>query len=513
MKYFPLPLFLLEATSAQETIPNHHDRFQCRATNDLPVQYINLTQQSSTPIEYGHFQWEGDEAIRSSDTSYTFNPLRLADQVVAEEHGQMKLDCATGISVERSTCTNTLRDACDAYCELQCLQQCSAGGSTKDLIGCMQAHDLDGCIFKVIHTYWIAARACRKEFRHIWNRPPQYATEPPNVSTELSTTTASRATTPHESTTESKAETRTEQTSSASVTGALAQEGEVLDGDYSSSTIYLVEFDASSVHEVVWKRLYKGSLQMRLASEFVLDPISPEFGNIVDLTTGFNAATCDVNFTDIPYNLLDRPDVYLYNTRFGATYWQGNVTETEVMETTTTTTVPYTTTTTTTTTTTGTAAPSITSTGGTSTSTAEIAGSAMVTDTLTPSDTPAKVISTREEETTREPEDTPGLLVRATPVTIELQISSLLTSSSLHVAGGEPVQLLIWWPGSQPTFANGANNTDSDLHLKVQKAGYPWYYLSTDGFLMYPNSASHLRENSLSSFLLGIGASMIVLRI
>lgn len=302
-----------------------HDKFKCKLSWDLPIGYTNATEEK--PYEYGQYVWDGE---RSGD-NVTFNPFTSSfdSDPHPHNHHDVTLDCPSGIALNRPACEGLAQPACDAFCEYMCLSKCSMPGKAPDLINCLQQNGLAGCIYNVQHTHWVKARACRKEFDAVIYQYPHLSHDGEDDSTTESDLSSLSVTENDGTSTiavlnalhQARGRHRHLQAdTTTSVTSPPPAQSGILPLNSSSMTIYVIEVLPDHVGDVNWKRVVRATLSLALETEYILDPISPDFGNLIDLTSGYDITSCNVPFTDVIYSPLDRPDRLIHTPHLGASY-------------------------------------------------------------------------------------------------------------------------------------------------------------------------------------------------
>eukprot|EP01056_Protomagalhaensia_sp_Gyna25_P000923 Protomagalhaensia_sp_Gyna_25__922@NODE_1444_length_1831_cov_375_118304_g1168_i0_p1_GENE_NODE_1444_length_1831_cov_375_118304_g1168_i0NODE_1444_length_1831_cov_375_118304_g1168_i0_p1_ORF_typecomplete_len433_score46_63_NODE_1444_length_1831_cov_375_118304_g1168_i01311429 len=305
--------------SAFESISNPHDKLQCKPAWDLPLVYTNATQQVlDYNFEYGLFNY-------TSPT--TAHPLRLEQDFMPQRHQQLLLNCASAVAVGRQSCDGRLRPACDAYCEAQCQLHCSYPASAQALADCLNSYAMDGCYYRVDHTLELKARAaCRKVFSNEIKAFP-YINGNDVGSTTVTPSNTETTSLPPPSTIDSTDTSAADETSTVGgTTTSIADVGVIPGIELTDVTIYVIEIDDRGLREVNWKRLLKAALIMGLERDFDLDPLAPEYGNLIDLTSNVTIESCNVPYNHIIYSPLDRPDRLVYSTKLGSSYYVANTT-------------------------------------------------------------------------------------------------------------------------------------------------------------------------------------------
>eukprot|EP01057_Protomagalhaensia_wolfi_P000194 Protomagalhaensia_wolfi_Nauph_80__193@NODE_1104_length_1732_cov_222_412286_g840_i0_p1_GENE_NODE_1104_length_1732_cov_222_412286_g840_i0NODE_1104_length_1732_cov_222_412286_g840_i0_p1_ORF_typecomplete_len449_score68_43_NODE_1104_length_1732_cov_222_412286_g840_i01271473 len=316
--------------TAFESIANPHDKLQCKPSWDLPLVYTDSDQQAlDYNFEFGLFNYTPPTQTNGA------NPLKLQEDFMPQQHHQLLLDCSSAVAVGRQSCNGRLRPACDAFCEAQCQVHCSFPALAQELADCLAANTMAGCYYRVDHTLELKARAaCRrvfsneiKSFPHIDGDSNIDSTTavPPTSSTTASESTSITYSSPTTivSTDSSGTET-SEDTSIAPTTSEVLPDitTNLVPGiELTDVTVYVIEVDSRGLKEVNWKRLLRAALIMGLEHDFELDPLAPEYGNLVDLTSNVTIESCNAPYNQILYSPLDRPDRLVYTTKLGASYY------------------------------------------------------------------------------------------------------------------------------------------------------------------------------------------------
>eukprot|EP01054_Gregarina_sp_Poly1_P008403 Gregarina_sp_Poly_1__8402@NODE_493_length_7956_cov_236_715173_g397_i0_p1_GENE_NODE_493_length_7956_cov_236_715173_g397_i0NODE_493_length_7956_cov_236_715173_g397_i0_p1_ORF_typecomplete_len441_score37_90MEA1/PF06910_11/0_064Mucin/PF01456_17/0_31Olee6/PF09253_10/1_NODE_493_length_7956_cov_236_715173_g397_i057777099 len=307
-------------------IINPADRFKCKPSWDLPIEYTNVTRLgSASHFEYGQYVWEGQP--HPAEQQPTYNPFITLKDPLPQRNHDLILDCPSAIAIGRAACEDTMRSVCDSYCELKCLTSCSKAGTAEELTACMHANSLDGCYFNVQHSVWLKARACRKVFPSVLFQYPHQVEDATEEKTtaEEETTVEEETTTEEETTSEEETTieeiTTIEGTSFSTTFESTTYPPWAIEANISSMTVYVVEVFASNVKEVNWKRVRRSTLSLALEEEYILDPITPDFGNLIDPISTINLDTCDVTSQQVLHSPLDRPDRIIHTNRLGSSYF------------------------------------------------------------------------------------------------------------------------------------------------------------------------------------------------